>query len=135
MRFRRTYGLALLTAVSAMVLTGCQGLHTAPLTNASSTIQLTVTSPASGSGTITSSPAGINCPTTCTASFNPNTQVTLTATPGTNFFFGGWSGSCTGTSTCVLTITAPAPVAAPFTPGDRFPVAIAAGRGPGTLTR
>ncbi len=94
--------------------------------------QLSVMAPAAGAGTVTSSPAGINCPGTCSASFAKNTQVTLTATPGANYFFGGWSGSCAGTSACSITLTAAASVSAVFNAGDGLTVALA-GTGTGTV--
>jgi phospholipase C len=86
-----------------------------------------------GSGTVTSTPAGISCPTTCTATFPDNTQVTLTETPGTNFYFGGWSGACSGTAACSLTVTTAENVTASFTPGDALTVATT-GSGSGTVT-
>jgi len=131
---RYSLGLALLTAASGLVLVGCGSSSTKTAPPGPSSFQLTVTAPAAGSGTVTSSPAGINCPTTCSASFAQGTQVTLTATPGTNYFFGGWSGGCTGTSTCVVTITAATSVTATFTAADTLTVAIAAGGGTGTVT-
>jgi len=132
MKSRLTFLLTLLSALSALVLTGCVsaggGSHTQP-----QTYQLTVTAPAMGAGTVTSSPVGINCPTTCSASFNQNTQITLTATAGSNYFFGGWSGGCSGTNTCILTLAAAASVTATFNPGDGLTVAVA-GTGTGTIT-
>lgn len=77
--------------------------------------QLTVGIPTAGSGTVTSSPAGINCPTTCSANFQQNTQITLTQTAATGYSFSGWSGGCTGSSSCALTLTANASVTAGFT--------------------
>ncbi|HEX4783084.1 MAG TPA: alkaline phosphatase family protein [Candidatus Sulfotelmatobacter sp.] len=97
------------------------------------TYALTVTAPTAGSGTVTSSPAGISCPTTCTANFSANTKVTLTATPGANYSFAGWSGSCTGTGACSLTITAAASVTPSFNP-DYGLVVTLAGAGTGTVT-
>jgi len=91
-------------------LTGCQGLGTTP----TASYQLTVTAPASGSGTITSTPSGINCPTTCSATFTGGTSVTLTATPVANYNFSGWSGACTGTGACDVTMTAAESVTANF---------------------
>ena len=66
-----------------------------------------------GSGTVTSSPAGITCPGTCVASFPVGTAVTLTATPGTGSFTG-WSGACTGSGTCKLTLNTDQAVTATF---------------------
>jgi phospholipase C len=85
-----------------------------------------------GTGTVTSSPAGINCPTTCTATFPDKTQVTLTETPGSSYFFGGWSGACTGTTTCSLTVTTAENVTATFNAADALTVTTA-GTGSGTV--
>ncbi len=79
---------------------------------------LSVTLAGSGTGTVTSSPAGINCTTgTCTAIFPSNTEVTLTETPSGSSVFNGWSGACTGTGDCALTLTANATATATFNPG------------------
>jgi hypothetical protein len=76
---------------------------------------VSVTKAGTGTGTITSSPAGINCGSTCSYTFNTGTSVTLTATPGSEGnVFAGWSGACTGTSTCVLTMNAAKSVTATF---------------------
>ncbi len=112
------------------VLVGCQGLVSPTST---STFQLAVTAPAAGEGTITSIPAGIQCPGTCTASFPGGTQVTLTETPGATYYFAGWSGACSGMSTCSLTISAAENVAAIFNPGDALTVTMS-GNGTGTVS-
>jgi phospholipase C len=132
--------LVSLSGLCILVLAGCGG---SPQTTTTTTTTppppppamytLTVTAPASGAGVVTSSPAGINCPTTCSASFTANTKVTLAAAAGSNYFFSGWSGSCTGTSPCVLTITAAATVTAAFNAGIGLTVAMA-GAGAGTVT-
>ena len=121
-----------LLALSTLVLSGCSGVGTPPAQSQTTSYQLTVTAPKAGTGTITSSPAGINCPSTCTASFPQGTQVALTATPGTNYFFAGWGGSCSGT-TCSLMLNAAASVSATFNAGDGLTVALA-GTGTGTVT-
>lgn len=108
---RRRPWLLVWCALLALSLTGCTGLSPVSATS----YQLTVTSPPSGSGTVTSSPAGINCPTTCSANFQGGTSVTLTATPGSSYTFSGWSGACSGTTACTLTITAAESVTASFT--------------------
>jgi phospholipase C len=72
-----------------------------------------------GTGSVSSSPAGINCPSqACSAIFPTNTQVSLTETPGTNFYFGGWGGACSGSSSCTLTVSAVEHVTATFTSGS-----------------
>jgi surface antigen len=67
---------------------------------------LTVSKSGPGGGTVTSSVGGINCGATCAANFDAGTTVTLTATPAGNSTFAGWSGSCSGTGSCVLAMNA-----------------------------
>jgi hypothetical protein len=104
---------------------GCSGTGTCQVTmsnnksvtaafSLSTTYQLSVTTAGTGSGTVTSSPAGITCGATCSANFAAGTQVTLTATPGTGSSFGGWSGACSGTGTCQVTMDAAKSVNATF---------------------
>jgi hypothetical protein len=77
-----------------------------------------------GSGTVTSSPSGINCGSVCTANFASGTPVTLTATPGGGATFSGWSGACSGTGSCVVTVNSSASVTAMFSsPGGSSPTA------------
>jgi hypothetical protein len=60
--------------------------------------------------------------------------VTISAAAGTGSTFGGWSGACTGTSTCTLTIDAAKSVTATFTL-MQFPLTVTkAGGGTGTVT-
>ncbi len=79
-----------------------------------SNFTLTVTKAGTGSGTVTSSPAGIDCGAACTASFADGTVVTLTATPATGSVLTGWSGACTGTGTCSVTMDAAKSATASF---------------------
>ena len=67
---------------------------------------LAVSKVGSGGGTVASSPAGISCGATCSASFASGTSVTLTATPNGTSTFTGWSGACSGTGTCTVTMDA-----------------------------
>ena len=78
------------------------------------TYALAVTKGGTGSGTITSSPTGINCGAACGATFNTDTAVTLTAAPGSGATFTGWGGACTGTGTCIVTMSAAQSVTATF---------------------
>ena len=68
-----------------------------------------------GAGTVTSTPAGISCGTTCAHGYAPDTVVTLSATPDAGSFFTGWSGACSGTGTCEVTMTSATMVTATFT--------------------
>jgi len=94
----------------------------------------TLTVSTTGTGTVTSSPAGINCGSTCSGSYASGTSVTLTATAGTNYSFTGWSGACTGTGSCVVTMDATKSVTATFTV-QSFALTLAkAGTGSGTVS-
>lgn len=77
--------------------------------------ELTVTRTGSGTGTVTSNPAGITCATDCSELVGTGKILVLTATPGTGSMFGGWSGSCTGTGTCSVTLDSDKTVTATFT--------------------
>jgi hypothetical protein len=89
---------------------------------ASVTHHLTVSKAGTGTGTVTSAPAGITCGATCGADFGDGTSVVLTATPDAGSLFTGWSGDCTGTGTCTLTMSAEHTVTATFdVPGQPDP--------------
>jgi PASTA domain-containing protein/List-Bact-rpt repeat protein len=75
---------------------------------------LTLTTAGSGTGTVTSSPAGISCGSTCTHAFEHGTAVTLTAAASARSEFAGWSGDCSGTGACTLTMSADRAVTATF---------------------
>ncbi|MEP7098454.1 MAG: hypothetical protein ABI748_12385 [Dokdonella sp.] len=80
---------------------------------------LTVMTAGTGTGTVTSVPAGINCGMTCAAPFNPGTMVTLTASAASGSAatlsdFKGWSGDCSGTGQCVVSMSAAHAVTAIF---------------------
>jgi hypothetical protein len=78
------------------------------------TFVLTVSKAGTGAGIVTSSPAGINCGSDCSESYTYNTSVTLTATPTMGSKFTGWSGGCTGTGSCVVTMDQARSVTATF---------------------
>ena len=66
-----------------------------------------VVSPTAG-GIVTSSPAGINCGdgnADCSETVNQGTSITLTANPASGYEFAGWSGACSGTGTCSVTVS------------------------------
>ena len=79
-----------------------------------SAYRLTVAKTGTGSGTVTSSPAGINCGSDCIEDYPSGTPVTLTGTPAGGSVFTGWSGACTGTGACNLTMDAAKSVTATF---------------------
>lgn len=88
----------------------------------------------SGSGTITSSPAGISCGADCSESYATGTYVTLTATANSGYTFAGWSGACTGTGSCVVSMTSNKAVAATFTQNAVYYTLSASKTGSGSLT-
>jgi hypothetical protein len=106
---------------------GCSGTGTCEVTMSGArsvtatfarTPTLTVTRAGSGSGTVSSSPAGIECGTTCSRSFDEGTAVTLTGTPSSGSVFGGWSGACSGTGACQVTMSEARSVTATFVQTD-----------------
>ncbi|HVO55105.1 MAG TPA: hypothetical protein VMT37_11905, partial [Solirubrobacterales bacterium] len=95
---------------------------------------LSVIASGGGSGAVTSSPAGIDCGGTCTASFNHGTEVTLSASPGPGSFFVKWTGACTGSGACKVTMNAASSVGAEFSPVPVFALKLSrSGNGSGTV--
>jgi hypothetical protein len=97
--------------------------------------QLLVSKQGNGTGTVTSNVGGINCGATCSASLASGTTVTLTATPAAGSVFAGWSGACSGTLTCTVTMNGPQTVFATFTlPQPTFALTVTKqGTGTGTV--
>jgi hypothetical protein len=95
---------------------------------------LSVSKVGTGTGTVTSVPAGINCGSDCNEPYPHGTEVTLTASPDANSDFAGWSGACTGTGDCVVTIDSAKSVVATFNL-KRFTLTVSrSGTGAGTVT-
>ena len=67
-----------------------------------------------GDGSVMSSPPGITCAPLCSAPFPSGSSVTLTAMPRQGSVFAGWSGACTGTGPCTVSMSAAQSVAAAF---------------------
>ena len=80
------------------------------------TFALTVALAGAGSGSVASTPAGIACPSDCTESYPDGTLVDLTPTAAAGSRFTGWSGDCTGTGACTVTMSAARAVTATFVP-------------------
>jgi hypothetical protein len=79
------------------------------------TWSLTTIKAGSGNGTITSDPTGVACTAICSTVFDDETSVTLTATPAADSTFTGWSGACTGTTTCTVSMIQARSVTATYT--------------------
>jgi len=91
------------SASDSVSVVGCALLHT-----------LTVDKSGSGAGTVTSAPAGVNCGPVCSFQFANGLGVTLTAAAASGSRFAGWSGDCSGTGACALTMSADHNVTATF---------------------
>ncbi len=89
--------------------------HTISATFKIKTFLLSVNKIGNGTGTVTSVAPGLDCGLDCSETYNSGTVVTLTANPSIGSNFTGWSGACTGTGTCQITITEAANVTATFT--------------------
>ena len=75
----------------------------------------TVAKAGSGDGTVVSTPTGINCGSDCAEDYPAGLAVTLTASPAQGSAFSGWTGACTGSGTCTVTVDSAKNVTAMFT--------------------
>jgi hypothetical protein len=75
--------------------------------------QFTLRVATSGAGSVGGA-VPIACPGVCNASYIENTRLWLVPTPGPDSIFAGWSGSCSGTAPCVLTMNQDHSVTANF---------------------
>jgi hypothetical protein len=82
----------------------------------SNLFELNVTMTGGGPGTVTSAVPGITCPADCSQTTVLGETWTLTATETADSIFTGWSGACTGTGPCQLTIDGDKDVQANFAP-------------------
>jgi YVTN family beta-propeller protein len=93
-----------------------EGAASTPVSVTPTSVQylLTVAKTGSGGGAVTSSPAGIDCGSLCIGAFAAGANVTLTPTPAAGSNFAGWSGACSGTGGCTVTMSASTSVLAIF---------------------
>jgi hypothetical protein len=84
---------------------------------------LTVTRAGTGSGSVQSLPSGISCGPDCSRKFATGTVVSLKAVAAPNSQFSGWTGGCSGTGDCSVTLGSDTTVQATFT--ATLPVKIA----------
>jgi hypothetical protein len=86
-----------------------------------------------GQGTVTSNVSGIDCGELCFGVFSRQARITLTAQPAPGSIFVGWSGACSGTSPCRLTLSSSVDVTAQFELATRV-VVHGVGGGTGSIT-
>lgn len=102
---------------------------------------LTIVTSGAGGGTVTSTPAGIACVRssgtqagTCIADFPAGTGITLQAQPSGGSLFLGWSGGCSGTGACSVTLAQATQVSAVFGLPQQLLTVTTAGIGSGTIS-
>ena len=76
---------------------------TATFTDASSVFSLSLLTTEGGSVTLADDLG--ECSTDCEFKFISSQSITLSATPATNHIFMGWTGACSGNSTCQVTMS------------------------------
>ena len=92
-----------------------------------------------GTGTVTSTPAGINCGTGagCEHEYEEGTEVTLSPAAASGSEFKEWSGACSGSGACKVTMSEAKSVSAKFDPipKPKFKLTVSKlGGGGGTIT-
>jgi hypothetical protein len=83
----------------------------------------------SGAGTVSSDVPGLLCSATCTTMWNSGQRLVLRASPASGSRLQRWSGSCSGSASCAVTVAPGVAVTALFGPASfRLTVAVS-GRG------
>lgn len=83
----------------------------------------------SGTGSVAGDVPGLECTASCTTTWNNGQQVVLTATPGTGSKLVRWTGACSGSSTCSVTVGLGVSVSALFAPAVFRLTVMVSGRG------
>ena len=97
--------------------------------------RLTVDGAGTGAGNVISEPAGIDLDADDTSStFDYGTEVTLSASAEEGSTFTGWTGDCSGTSTCTLIMTEDRSATATFAVNRHRLTVGATGTGSGNVT-
>ncbi len=65
---------------------------------------ITAAKAGTGGGNVDSADKRISCGSKCTAPYTAGTLVTLTAKANSGSTFAGWSGACSGTAACTVTV-------------------------------
>jgi len=128
------------TSTTYTDVTSNQTTNYAAIATTSKNYTLTLLKSGTGTGTVTSSPSGNTCRSTCSSSYGSyasGTIVTLSETPDSNSSFLGWSGACSGTGLCSVTMSSAETVTATFnllTSSKYTLVVKKSGTGSGTVT-
>ena len=73
-----------------------------------------LTTSVGGKGKISSTPGGVACPGRCSAAFRADSNIRLRAAASPGFRFAGWTGSCRGTTPCIVKLNRNRTVRATF---------------------
>ncbi len=111
---RHTSAAAQNASVSTTLTVG--GVSGTFTSTTASLFMLSVSRAGAGAGTVTSSPSGISCGATCASDFASGTVVNLSVLADAGSVFNGWSGACSGTGACSVTMSAATAVTATFGP-------------------
>jgi beta-lactam-binding protein with PASTA domain len=103
---------------------GRTGSSAIQITVQAATQTLTAAASGNGSGTISSNPGGISCGATCSHDYATGTMVTLAEAPASGSVFSGWSGDCSGTGGCTVTMSQARSVTATFTLQSSAPICL-----------
>jgi hypothetical protein len=76
-----------------------------------------------GAGSVSSDLPGVYCTASCTTQWDGGSQIVLTPTAGPKSRFVGWTGGCTGSTDCSLSLASPVALTATFGP-QRVPVKV-----------
>ena len=75
---------------------------------------INVTKSGSGGGNVDSADKRISCGSKCVSPYSAGTAMTLTAKANSGSTFAGWTGACTGTGSCTVTVNGAGDVGAIF---------------------
>ena len=94
-----------------------EALYTFTLTKTGTALpsfNLMVAKAGDGQGTVNADTGAIKCGATCQSTYTNGSRITLSASAAVGSVFSGWSGVCTGTGSCTVTINANTSVTATF---------------------
>lgn len=87
-----------------------------------------------GSGSVVSDVNGIDCPGDCSEAFAEGSMVELFASADAGSSFVGWSGDCSGTGSCIVTMDQARSVTATFEPAGQTLTILLDGNGTGQVS-
>ncbi len=120
----RTVPIAVLLGAASNAAAAMDAVQPATATfdvDAASSYALNVGIAGTGFGSVVSAPSGITCGDDCSETYLPGTTATLTPLPAAGATFAGWSGACSGTDACTVTMSAARSVTATFSGGGTIP--------------